>query len=209
MESGRHAQADVAGDRCATRHPPRGRDAVAWVFGYGSLIWRVDFPYRERRRAVVAGWARRFWQGSRDHRGTPRLPGRVVTLIPAARAECVGVAYRVDASVLAHLDHREKDGYERVGVAMRTAAGVVDGIAYIAPAGNPGFLGAAALDVLAAQIRCAAGPSGTNREYLRELAEALRRLDANDAHVDALLGALAANNGSRTAPPRRAGESSQ
>lgn len=194
MASGRHVQAGVVGDRRANRHPPR-RDAAAWVFGYGSLIWRVDFPYRERRRAVVAGWARRFWQGSRDHRGTPRAPGRVVTLIPAARAECVGVTYRVDASVLAHLDHREKDGYERVGVEIRTAAGVVDGITYIAPAGNPGFLGPAAPAVLAAQILHAAGPSGTNREYLRELAAALRRLDAEDAHVHVLLEALAANNG--------------
>ena len=207
MESARHAWAGVVRDRRASRDAPRGRASAAWVFGYGSLIWRVDFPYRERRRAVVDGWARRFWQGSRDHRGTPRAPGRVVTLIAAARAECVGVAYRVDASVLAHLDHREKDGYERVGVRMRTATGAVDGITYIAAAGNPGFLGPAPPDVLAAQIRRAAGPSGTNREYLRELAAALRRLDAEDAHVDLLLRQVetsAANNDGR-APPRRRG----
>lgn len=180
-----------------------------WVFGYGSLMWRVDFPYRESRRALVSGWQRRFWQGSRDHRGTPQAPGRVVTLVRAPEAECVGMAYRVDASALEHLDHREKDGYQRVPVRIRTGRGAVDGITYVAPAGNPGYLGPAPTDVVAAQIRCRAGPSGTNHEYLRELAAALRRLGTVDAHVDALLAHVkalaAADNGDGEAhlSPRR------
>lgn len=150
-------------------------------------MWRVDFAYRERRRALVRGWQRRFWQGSRDHRGTPHAPGRVVTLVRASEAECVGMAYRVDAPALEHLDRREQDGYRRVPVRIRTGRGTVDGITYIAAAGNPGYLGPAPTDVVAAQIRRSAGPSGTNHEYLRELAAALGRLGAADAHVNALL----------------------
>ena len=125
-------------------------------------------------------------------------------MTPVPGDECVGLAYRVDAAVLAHLDHREKDGYERVGVAIHTTAGVVDGITYIAPAGNPGFLGPAVPSVLAAHICRSAGPSGGNEEYLRELAAALHRLRANDAHVSALLAcvqALAKDNGGDVAPP--------
>ena len=81
-------------------------DSGTWVFGYGSLIYKVDFPYLRREIASIQGWERRFWQGSHDHRGTPCSPGRVVTLIASPTAVCRGIAYLVEAEVFEHLDHR-------------------------------------------------------------------------------------------------------
>ncbi len=100
-----------------------------WVFGYGSLIWRVDFPFAVRKPACITGWSRRFWQGSHDHRGVPDAPGRVVTLVAQRDAICDGIAYLIEHSVFEHLDHREKNGYERHEVALTFADGHAPGVA--------------------------------------------------------------------------------
>ena len=154
-----------------------------WVFGYGSLIWRPDFPFAQRERARIDGWSRRFWQGSHDHRGTADSPGRVVTLISMPGTHCDGVAYLIDHAVFEHLDHREKNGYARNEVDLQFASDRARGMVYIAHRDNHAFLGESPLGVIARQILTSRGPSGTNREYLYELAAALRNLDADDPHV--------------------------
>ncbi len=154
-----------------------------WVFGYGSLIWKQGFPYRDARPARIEGWARRFWQGSHDHRGVPDDPGRVVTLTHAPGEICEGRAFLVEPDVLAHLDHREKNGFERLHVSIRFDDGEAAGLVYRAAPGNFAFLGPAPMEDMAMQINRCVGPSGTNREYLLELASALRELGAADSHV--------------------------
>ena len=160
-----------------------------WVFGYGSLIYKVDFPYVERATASIRGWERRFWQGSHDHRGTPCAPGRVVTLIPSAGAVCRGVAYLIEPGVFEHLDHREKNGYERHQVPIyldESAVEAVAGVIYVAAEDNHAYLGPAELTELAAHIADSHGPSGSNTDYVLQLAEALRVLGDHDPHVHAL-----------------------
>jgi cation transport regulator ChaC len=168
-------------------HP--GASRGFWVFGYGSLVWRPAFAHAERAPARVHGWARRFWQGSTDHRGVPGAPGRVVTLVRDTTAVCWGVAYRVapaDADeVLARLDHREQGGYdrERVEVELDAPGGRVEALVYLATHENPNFLGPAASDAIARQVVAAVGPSGPNPEYVLRLAEAIRAHRAHDPHV--------------------------
>ncbi|HET6434071.1 gamma-glutamylcyclotransferase [Dyella sp.] len=167
-----------------------GHEAV-WLFGYGSLIYKTDFPFLERRPAQLRGWERRFWQGSHDHRGTPDAPGRVATLVPREHALCAGMAYRITPATFAPLDHREKNGYLRLATTLTLDDGrEVEGVVYIATADNAAFLGPASDQAIARQIAAARGPSGPNRDYLLQLAHALRELGADDPHVFALERAL-------------------
>lgn len=155
-----------------------------WLFGYGSLIYLVDFPYLESRPASIEGWSRRFWQGSHDHRGTVENPGRVVTLIERPGEICGGMAFRVEAPVFAQLDEREKNGYLRVAAEMTFDDGsTATGLTYLAAADNEAYLGEASEYEIARHICGAQGPSGTNSDYLLELAVALRELGLQDDHV--------------------------
>ncbi|MBY6204295.1 gamma-glutamylcyclotransferase [Halomonas denitrificans] len=158
----------------------------AWVFGYGSLIYKVDFPILDRAEARIDGWARRFWQGSHDHRGTPESPGRVLTLVRSPGTRCRGVAYRVSHEVFDHLDHREKNGYARYRLPMEMLdheVSTTEGVIYVAEEGNPAWLGPAPIDEMARHIATSEGPSGPNADYLHRLADALRERDEVDEHV--------------------------
>lgn len=168
------------------------------VFGYGSLVWRPDFPFTARWPARLPGWARRFWQGSPDHRGTPERPGRVATLVPDPAEVTVGLVYEVapaDApAVLAGLDHRERAGFDRVEVLLEPLGGgpPVPGLVYCATEDNPWFLGPAPLDQLAAHVATARGASGDNATYVLALDEALCALGVQDPHTAALAAAVRA-----------------
>ena len=188
------------------------REAI-WLFGYGSLIWKADFAYRARRPALIEGYARRFWQGSHAHRGTPEAPGRVATLIHQPGSRCLGMAYLIGPEVLAPLDLREKNGYLRERVTLHfldndladndqpdvddpldddglTTARTAEGLVYIAGDANPAYLGDASDDSIAEQIAHAHGPSGPNRDYLLHLADALHAMGGEDDHVFGLAAAL-------------------
>jgi|TARA_B110000879_G_C11167138_1_gene511820 cation transport regulator ChaC len=172
-------------------------ESATWLFGYGSLIWKPELPFIQARPARIEGYVRRFWQGSEDHRGTPEAPGRVVTLVPDRQGQCHGVAYLVSnvdiEQTFAQLDHREKNGYTRLTLSLQLGSETaperlkaVTGITYIANENNEAYRGPAPIKQIAEEIFYSVGPSGTNIEYLLELAEALRTRAIDDAHIFAL-----------------------
>ncbi len=171
---------------------------TAWVFAYGSLLFRPDLPGSPAPRvAFVRDWQRRFDQGSPDHRGTPENLGRVATLVPAPGAMCLGAVFEIvgpDAeATLAMLDHRERGGYVRMEIEATLRdepRRVVMATTWIAPAGNPFALGPTSRDAMVEQIARAVGPSGSNVDYVLRLAEALRGWNIADDHVFDLERAL-------------------
>ena len=159
-----------------------------WLFGYGSIIWKAGFHYERAELGFIRDRARRFWQGSSDHRGTPDAPGRVVTLVDVPGETCWGMAFLIPAKQVAatmvELDYREKNGYARQAVVIETRSGqCLKGITYHADTTNPHFLGDARLEEIAAQINRSVGPSGTNKAYILELDEALEARGIRDNHV--------------------------
>lgn len=126
-------------------------------------------------------------------------PGRVVTLVPCDDPEeCVwGVAYKIREEdipqVRSHLDFREKGGYETREVVFNPNPphpefGTICLNVYIGSEDNPFFLGPAPVEEIAHQIYNSVGPSGPNKEYLLNLAHALRKIapHADDEHLFSL-----------------------
>jgi cation transport protein ChaC len=162
-----------------------------WVFAYGSLIFRPGFEFLCQTRSSVTGYARRFWQGSPDHRGTPEKPGRVVTLVQAAGQLCEGVAFEVtpehESAALDYLDDRESGGYERLRLSVTLESSqTVQAWTWIAPADNRNFLGESTQQLMVEQILEAHGQSGANRDYVTYLARELERIGIKDLHVQEL-----------------------
>lgn len=125
-------------------------------------------------------------------------PGRVVTLVPSSDKDSrvYGVAYKIPddqrKEVFEHLDFREKNGYDRHLVTFYSiddidANKVIENITiYVATKENESYAGHRNdMNDIANQIFEAHGPSGSNREYLYRLADAMRQLFPNnhDEHL--------------------------
>ncbi|VDK66820.1 unnamed protein product [Onchocerca ochengi] len=163
-----------------------------WIFGYGSLLWYTDFPYRNVVPGIVRGYSRRFWQLSPDHRGTASSPGRTVTLVPDEKGSCWGLAYEVAeeqaSNTIKYLDVREKAGYLRKEVMFYPDNGgpfLPINVYLAAEEQNPYFTGPTDEKSIVHAILKARGLSGTNIEYVLRLAECVHRMapHINDEHL--------------------------
>ncbi len=109
-----------------------------WLFGFGSLLWKMEGSYTRAEHAVLPGYMRRFYQASPDHRGTPESQGRVATLVPALRERARFSAApfacpMVRAAVLQWLSEGAPGGGEEEGseAALEGEDPATQGIAYL------------------------------------------------------------------------------
>ncbi|MER2510602.1 gamma-glutamylcyclotransferase [Amaricoccus sp.] len=164
-----------------------------WVFGYGSLIWNPGFPFAERRRAVLAGYARSFCMTSVHYRGTPERPGLVLALDREEAARCEGVAYRLapetEAASLAYLRERElvSYAYDEAVLPLRLEDGrEVRAVSYVVNRAHVQYRGGLGLDEQAAIIAAAVGPMGPNADYLARTVAGLAEIGVRDEALAAL-----------------------
>ncbi|MXY39194.1 MAG: gamma-glutamylcyclotransferase [Rhodospirillaceae bacterium] len=167
-----------------------------WLFGYGSLMWRPGFDYAERRRATLHGRQRALCVRTVHHRGTAARPGLVMGLKPGG--SCTGIAYRIAAedaeAVAAYLRKRELDHYpvyRESAVAVELDDGrQVSATTYLPRAGHPDFLPDLGTEEQLAIVRQAEGVSGSNADYVRSAARALRELGIDEPAIFAAEAAL-------------------
>lgn len=164
-----------------------------WVFGYGSLMWRPDFPFVERRMARLAGYRRRFCLKSIRYRGTPEAPGLVLGLDAAADGWCDGVAFRVPgaeaAAVHAYLRERElvTYAYREAMLPVRLDDGRdIAALAYVVDREHAQYAGTMTAEEQAAVIAASVGPMGPNCDYLWNTAAHLAELGVADDEITTL-----------------------
>ncbi len=168
-----------------------------WVFGYGSLMWRPGFPYLDRKPATLHGRRRAFCIYSVHHRGTYARPGLVLGLAPGGAVR--GAAFRIAeadwAATYAYLLEREQptETYVEAQVNVRLAGGArVGALTFLSDVAHPQWAGALSLERQAELIAGAAGLSGRNVDYLRDLVGHLREDGVRDRSMERLLAMVEA-----------------
>ncbi|MEM7614350.1 MAG: gamma-glutamylcyclotransferase [Pseudomonadota bacterium] len=163
-----------------------------WVFAYGSLMWNPGFAAEAQVLARLDGFHRSFCMSSVVYRGTPEAPGLVLALDRAAGAACSGVGYfvapREGVEVLGYLRERElvSSAYREEMAPVALADGRrVEALCYVMDRAHEQYRDLTAAEQ-AAIIARAAGPAGSNREYLLNTVSALHRLGLSDPDLEAL-----------------------
>jgi len=162
-----------------------------WVFGYGSLIWRPDFDYAERRAAKVHGWHRALKMWSRINRGTPECPGLVFGMLSGG--SCRGMVFRVDKAharqVMINLWQREMITavYDPRWLTCQTPHGPVQALAFTLSRKSPNHTGELPDHEYCRIFEQARGRYGTTIDYAQATYDELRKHGIHDQALARLI----------------------
>jgi cation transport protein ChaC len=164
-----------------------------WVFGYGSLMWRPGFEFRERVEARLTGAHRALCVYSFVHRGTPERPGLVLGLDRGGA--CQGIAFRVAAaeraSAISYLRGREqvtgvyREVTRRISLKSEPAH-LVTALCYVVDRSHVQYAGRLPLDEQLRHIRQGHGVSGPNRDYVIATVAAMEALGLRESELHLL-----------------------
>lgn len=160
-----------------------------WLFAYGSLIWKPEFPHLEERLATARGWQRSFCIRLKRWRGTSDCPGLMMALDRGG--ECRGVALRLsDASaaesigkyVRRELSAKPPSQVPR-WIAAETTEGPVQAIAIVSNPDGQNYVGNLPIEEAAQTLSKACGHWGSGAEYLRNTVIHLEKRGIRDEYL--------------------------
>lgn len=165
-----------------------------WVFGYGSLIWRPEFDFVERRIALLRGHHRALCLWSRVNRGTPEQPGLVFGLDRGG--SCKGVVYRLAGAQVPDFFPRLWDREMSTGaylprwIRCETDKGPVQALVFIMDRSGPAYVRGLPRDTLVEIVRRAHGRYGPCTDYVLDTDRALCEAGIQDRQLRTIARAL-------------------
>jgi cation transport protein ChaC len=162
------------------------------VFGYGSLMWRPDFPYIDIVPASLHGYHRAFCIRSTHYRGTREKPGLVLGLDRGGM--CHGRMFRVkpehaqETADALHARELVTGVYEPRWLKLRLENGrIATALAYVADRKHPQYAGKLDVAEIARRIRVAFGKTGSNVEYLKNTVLHLEEMGIHEGTLHRVL----------------------
>ncbi len=162
-----------------------------WVFAYGSLIWRPEFMYEERRKAHVHGWHRALKMWSHINRGTPECPGLVFGMLSGG--SCRGMVFRIAShhvlDMMPRLWQREMASaeYDPKWLDCHTPGGPVKALAFTLAKNSTRHTGTLTEEDYRRIFAVSRGIYGTTLDYAQSTYSALLEQGIHDKALERLL----------------------
>ncbi len=176
--------ANVA-EMLATRPPGR-----FWLFAYGSLIWRPETAFDEKRIARARGWHRRFCLGwDYRYRGSPQTPGLMLALDRGG--QCKGVIYGLPEGdlvaelnkLLRHEMSMSPSAFPWRLIDVETDEGPARALTFAMNRKSGRYIAGLTVDQLADVLATARGHRGSMAEYLFATTSMLESLGIHDRNL--------------------------
>jgi cation transport protein ChaC len=161
-----------------------------WLFGYGSLIWRPETAFTDKRIGTARGWHRRFCLGwDYRFRGSRDTPGLMMALDRGG--QCRGVVYRLPDTALEAALHqlirREMSmvpsAFPWRWIDVATAEGKVRALTFAMDRRHERYVSGLSDAELAEILASACGFRGSMAEYLHATVESLEALGLRDRNL--------------------------
>jgi glutathione-specific gamma-glutamylcyclotransferase len=170
-------------------------DGDIWVFGYGSLMWRPNFPHSETRPALLRGYHRALCIYSVEYRGTYETPGLVFGLDRGG--SCKGMAFKVNENdaedVMNYLYEREmvtgvyRPRWQNIELDVGQAKQTVLSYLFVADPDHPQYTGKLEDDAAVKIVLQGHGKAGPCIDYLTNTFDHLIELGIHDRPLERII----------------------